>query len=203
MVLSQPRVTGFLSLVGVLQGLQANPCPPGKITLPPWMTHRQPTWMDQAWPVQPYQHACNANLRKSNQWEKAKQKGSKNLSRAKSGSTDNVVDISARTPTNSNLSTVMNDNEISLLDLSLREILASGDESPHGDNTDDTCNHHQHIIKIESELVATRIALEGEKSEVARLKVLVELLEREYTLQICQLDGMKKTLVNTSLKFRG
>ena len=107
--------------------------------------------------------------------KKAKRKHSKNLSRAKSGSTDNVVDISASTPNNSNRGTVMNDNEISLLDRSLREMLASGDESSHDDNTDDTNNHDQQIIKIESELVATRMALEGEKSEVVRLKVQIEL----------------------------
>ena len=64
----------------------------------------------------------------------------------------------------------MNDNEISLLDHSLRDMLASGDESSHGDNTNDTSYHEQYIVKIESELVATRIALEVEKSEVARLK---------------------------------
>ena len=32
-------------------------------------------------------------------------------------------------------------------------------------NIDDASNHHQHTVKIESQLVATIIALEGEKSE--------------------------------------
>ena len=51
-------------------------------------------------------------------------------------------------PTNSNCTTVMNDNEIYLLDHRIREMLASGNESSHADNTDDLSNHHQHIIKI-------------------------------------------------------
>ena len=192
MVLSQPRVTGFLSPVGVSPGPASQSLPCGQRNPAP-TNDPPPANVNGSGVTSP---ALPARVQRKSKKikraeKKAKRKRSKNLGRAKSGSTDIVTDISASTPTNSSRSTV-NDNEISLLDRSLRDMLASGDESSHGDNTNDTSNHEQYIIKIESELVATRIALEGEKSEVARLKVQIELLEKDYTLRKRELDGMKK-----------
>ena len=67
--------------------------------------------------------------------QKAKPICSKHLSWAKSVSANNVVAISASTPTSSNHSTLMTDDEISLLVQRLHEILASDDEDSRGDKS--------------------------------------------------------------------
>ena len=68
-----------------------------------------------------------------------------------------------------------------LLNRSLRSMLASGDEGSHGDSacSSDQNGDSQHLIEVESQLVATAIALEGERNEVARLNTHIELLEKE------------------------
>ena len=88
------------------------------------------------------------------------------------------------------------DNGLSLLDRSLRDMLASGDEgSPEDpDSSDATTDHQQHVIEVESKLVATEIALEGEQNEVTRLKAHIELLESNYTEQKSELDNLRKIL---------
>ena len=75
-------------------------------------------------------------------------------------------------------------------------MLASGDEVSHSDNdcSDNTTDHSQHLIAAESQLMATRLILEGEQNEVARLNLQVELLEKEHTLQKREIDDMKKTM---------
>ena len=52
----------------------------------------------------------------------------------------------------------------------------------------------KHLIAAESQLMATRLALEGERNEVARLNLQIELLEKEHTLQKREIDDMKKTM---------
>ena len=75
-------------------------------------------------------------------------------------------------------------------------MLASGDEVSHSGNdcSDNTTDHSQHLIAAESQLMATRLALEGERNEVARLNLQIKLLEKEHTLQKREIDDMKKTM---------
>ena len=82
-----------------------------------------------------------------------------------------------------------------LLNRSLQSRLASGDEGSHGDSacSSDQNGDSQHLIQVESQLVATAIALEGERNEVSRLNTHIELLEKEYSAQKRELESMTKT----------
>ena len=57
------------------------------------------------------------------------------------------------------------------MDRSLREMLASGDERSrdNGDNESYVMSNRQRVIELESQLLAAKIALEGEQNEVSCL----------------------------------
>ena len=67
-----------------------------------------------------------------------------------------------------------------LLNHSMRSMLASGDEGSHRESAclSDQNGDSQHLIQVESQLIATAIALEGEQNEVAHLNTHIELLEK-------------------------
>ena len=89
-----------------------------------------------------------------------------------------------------------NDESSLLLDRSLRDMLASGDEQSLDNDVNESCemSNQQRVIELESQLLAATIALEGEQNEVSRLKCHVELLESEYDTQKTELNATKKTL---------
>ena len=81
------------------------------------------------------------------------------------------------------------------MDRSLREMLASGDERSRGnDDNESYVKSSQQSSQLESQLLAAKIALEGEQNEVSCLKCHIELLESDYDTQKSELDTMKKTL---------
>ena len=131
---------------------------------------------------------------------KAKRKRDKNA-RAKSRISTSVRNLhdSTSTPMSSDnaISGVVNDDGVSFLsDRSLREMLASADERSRedADSSGDNIDHQQRLIEVESKLVATAIALEGEQDETTRLKAHIELLESEYSEQKSELDNLRKIL---------
>ena len=97
---------------------------------------------------------------------------------------------------NSHNDTLITNESILLMDRSLREMLASGDERSrdNGDNESYVMSNRQRVIELESQLLAAKIALEGEQNEVSCLKCHIELLGSDYDTQKSELDTMKTTL---------
>ena len=64
-----------------------------------------------------------------------------------------------------------NDESSLLMDRSLRDMLASGDEQSLDNDVNESCEmlNQQRVIELESQLLAATIALEGEQNEVSRL----------------------------------
>ena len=186
----QTRLTGFLSPVASSTGPCSQSLPCGQVSPAPASASQPVTESGSPLPDLPTR-AGRKSKKTVRAEKKSKRKREKKAIGAKSKTctSDNV----ASTPVRSTNDTVMSDDD--LLNRSLRSMLASGDEGSHGDSacSSDQNGDSQHLIQVESQLVATAIALEGERNEVARLNTHIELLEKEYSAQKRELQSMTKT----------
>ena len=202
--MTQTRLASFLSPVRAEPGPCTQSLPCGQLnpapTNEPQSAEQRPI---SPAPVLPKRtgHKSKKVIRAIKRSQRKRDKNNRAKSQVPRCKSDNDVNKSTSTPISSNRATasVMSDDSddgLSLLDRSLRDMLASGDEgSPEDpDSSDATTDHQQRVIEVESKLVATEIALEGEQNEVARLKAHIELLESDYTEQKSELDNLRKIL---------
>ena len=202
--MTQTRLASFLSPVRAEPGPCTQSLPCGQLnpapTNEPQSAEQRPI---SPAPVLPKRtgHKSKKVIRAIKKSQRKRDKNNRAKSQVPRCKSDNDVNKSTSTPISSNRATasVMSDDSddgLSLLDRSLRDMLVSGDEgSPEDpDSSDATTDHQQRVIEVESKLVATEIALEGEQNEVARLKAHIELLESDYTEQKSELDNLRKIL---------
>ena len=215
MVMTQTRLASFLSPVAASSSYnqslpcgQSTPVPTGPCTQslpcgqvsPASTRDSRSAERRSSSPVLP-QRGKHKSKKVKRAENKSQRKRDKNA-RAKSPQPTSLSDV-----INSDITPVCSDNVISndvnddgmsllLLDRSLREMLASSNKRSRedADNSDvNSSDPQQRLIEVESQLVATTIALEGEQNEVTRLKAHVELLESEYSEQKSELDNLRKT----------